>query len=109
MMNYIALYVLYFIGETKADWNLFLQETSSRPVFVNFSDTVAFPTIKIGAKFELNICFILALIIGIIIFIYLNFIFMVVCIFNISIFCNIIFFHDNKFCTFFKILSPTSI
>lgn len=72
MMNYIALYVLYFIGETKSDWNLFLQETSSRPVFVNFSETVAFPSIKIGEKFELNICFILTLIIGVLIYIYLK-------------------------------------
>ncbi len=73
MMNYIALYVLYFIGETKADWNFFLQENSSRPVFVNFSELAEFPSIKIGEKFELNICFILTLVIGALIFIYLKY------------------------------------
>ena len=74
MLNYIALYILYFIGETKADWNIFLQENSSRPVFLNFTKEfdVAFPTIKIGEKFELNTCFIFTLVIGILIFIYLK-------------------------------------
>ena len=32
MLNYVALYVLFFIGETKADWNFFLDESSVRPV-----------------------------------------------------------------------------
>ncbi len=73
MLNYIALYILYFIGETKADWNFFLQESSLRPVFVNFSALAEFPSIKIGEKFELNICFILVLIIGALIFAYLKY------------------------------------
>ncbi len=73
MLNYIALYILYFIGETKAGWNLFLQETSLRPVFVNFSEFAKFPTIKIGEKFELDICFILTFIIGALILIYLKY------------------------------------
>lgn len=70
MMNYIALYFLYFLGETKADWNLFLQEESARPVFKSFSDVVAFPSISFGGKFQLNICFILTLIIGVIVYVY---------------------------------------
>lgn len=73
MLNYVALYVLYFIGETKADWNLFLQETSLRPVFVNFSEYAQFPGIKIGSDFELNICFILTLVIGALILVYLKY------------------------------------
>lgn len=72
MMNYIALYVLYFIGETKADWNFFLSETSVRPVFADFSDFAAFPAIPFG-KFELNMTVIVTLLIGVLIFIYLKY------------------------------------
>lgn len=73
MMNYIALYVLIFIGETKADWNFFLQADSTRPVFESFANLAAFPSIPLGEKFELNICVILTLIIGALIFIYLKY------------------------------------
>lgn len=72
MMNYIALYVLIFIGETKADWNFFLQEGSARPVFESFADLAAFPAIPLGKRFELNITVILALVIGVLIYIYLK-------------------------------------
>lgn len=73
MMNYIALYILYFIGETKADWNFFLQESSDRPVFESFAAFASFPAIPIGEKFELNICVILAFVVGAIVFIYLKY------------------------------------
>jgi simple sugar transport system permease protein len=73
MMNYIALYALYFIGETKADWNFFLSEESLRPVFKSFSDLAGFMSIPIGDKFKLNICVILAIVIGILVFIYLRY------------------------------------
>jgi simple sugar transport system permease protein len=72
MMNYIALYILYFVGETKADWNLFLVESSARPVFKSFSEDVSFLGIPIGEKFQLNICVILSVIIGILIYVYLK-------------------------------------
>ena len=72
MLNYIALYALYFIGETKADWNIFLSEDSARPVFKSFSDLASFTTIPMGEKFQLNICVILTVIIGVLIFIYLK-------------------------------------
>jgi simple sugar transport system permease protein len=72
MMNYIALYLLYFVGETKADWNIFLSEESVRPVFKSFSDVAAFPSIPMG-KFSLNIAVILALVIGAVIYIYLKY------------------------------------
>ena len=73
MMNYIALYVLTFIGETKAPWNFFLQEGSTRPVFESFASLAAFPAIPLGEKFELNICVILTLIIGALVFVYLKY------------------------------------
>lgn len=72
MMNYIALYILYFFGETKADWNLFLQEQSARPVFKSFSDIASFATIPLGERFELNICVVLTFVIGALIFVYLK-------------------------------------
>ncbi len=71
MMNYIALYILYFIGETKAPWNFFLQEESTRPVFKNFSSLAAFPSIPMG-KFQLNICVILTLVVGVLVYFYLK-------------------------------------
>ena len=36
MLNYIALYFLTFLGETKADWNFFLSAESARPTFASF-------------------------------------------------------------------------
>ena len=73
MLNYIALYVLYYIGETKADWNFFLAADSNRPVFENFSAFASFPVIPIGDKFQLNVCVLLALVIGAIVFVYLKY------------------------------------
>lgn len=70
MLNYIALYFLYFIGETKEDWNLFLQPQSPRPVFQSFKEFAAFPLIPVGKKFSLTICFVLTVVIGIIVFVY---------------------------------------
>ena len=73
MLNYIALYVLIYISETKADWNFFLEADSLRPVFANFSKIVSFPAIPMGGKFALNICVILTLLIGILVFVYLRY------------------------------------
>ncbi len=73
MLNYIALYFLVFIGETKADWNFFLQTQSVRPVFESFKNIVSFPSIPIGDKFELDICFILTLAIAAFIYVYLKY------------------------------------
>ena len=73
MLNYVALYVLIFLGETKADWTFFLQEQSNRPVFESFADIAAFPTIPMGGKFELNTTVILTLFIGVLVFIYLRY------------------------------------
>jgi simple sugar transport system permease protein len=73
MLNYVALYVLYFIGETKADWNFFLQADSARPVFESFADTAQFPSFSLGGNFELNITVILTALIGGLIFFYLKY------------------------------------
>ena len=37
MLNYVALYFLTFLGETKAAWNFFLEPSSARPIFTSFS------------------------------------------------------------------------
>ena len=73
MLNYIALYVLIYLSETKADWNFFLEKDSLRPVFANFSKIVSFPAIPMGGKFALNICVVLTLLIGILVFVYLRY------------------------------------
>ena len=73
MLNYIALYVLIFLGETKADWNFFLDPESLRPVFASFSDLVSFPAIPMGGKFTLNICVVLTALIGAAVYVYLRY------------------------------------
>ena len=73
MLNYVALYILMFIGETKADWNFFLDPGSVRPVFASFSKIVSFPAIPMAGKFELNICVILTVLISALIFVYLRY------------------------------------
>ena len=73
MLNYIALYVLVFISEAKADWNFFLEADSLRPVFANFSEIVSFPSIPMGGKFTLNICVVLTAVIGILVSVYLKY------------------------------------
>ncbi|MBQ4067115.1 MAG: ABC transporter permease [Clostridia bacterium] len=72
MLNYVALYVLVFISETKDDWNFFLSADSARPVFQNFSEICSFPAIPMGEKFQLNICVVLTVIVGILIYVYLK-------------------------------------
>ena len=73
MLNYIALYVLTFIGETKADWNFYLDEASVRPVFASFAKIVSFPSVATIGKFNLNICVVLTFLLGVLVFIYLKY------------------------------------
>jgi len=73
MLNYVALYLLVFISEAKADWNFFLKPESQRPVFENFSEFAAFRSIPMFGKFELNVCVIYTLLIGIAVFVYLKY------------------------------------
>ena len=73
MLNYVALYILTFLGETTAPWNFFLDPDSRRPVFANFSKLVSFPAIPMGEKFKLSICVILTVAISALIFVYLKY------------------------------------
>lgn len=71
MLNYIALYFLYFLGETKADWNFFLSTESVRPIYSTFPENGWMPAIQIG-KFSLNLSLIFAVLIFVILYIYMT-------------------------------------
>ena len=72
MLNYVALYLLTFLMETKASWNFFLNPDELRPVPQSYPEGARFPTIPMGEKFELNICVIFVILIGVLIHIYLK-------------------------------------
>lgn len=72
MLNYVALYLLTFLMETKAGWNFFLNPKELRPVPQSFPEGARFPAIPMGGKFELNICVILVFIIGALVYVYLR-------------------------------------
>ncbi len=62
MMNYLALYLLKFFGETSGDWNFFLSTDSARPLFATFPDGAKMITLPTPfGSFSLN----LSLVIGI--------------------------------------------
>ena len=73
MLNYVALYFLIFLGETKADWNFFLDEKSVRPVFASFSKLASFPGIPLVGRFSLNVCVVFTVVIGILVAVYLKY------------------------------------
>lgn len=72
MLNYVALYVLKFLMETKTSWNFFLNPNELRPVPQNHPEGSMFPSIPLGGKFSLNICVIFAFLIGVMIWLYLK-------------------------------------
>ena len=72
MLNYVALYLLTFLMETKASWNFFLNPAELRPVPQNHPAGALFPSFAMGGKFSLNICVIFTFIIGVLIYIYLK-------------------------------------
>ena len=72
MFNYIALYFLTYLMETKVSWNFFLNPDELRPVPQAHPAASMFPTIPLGGKFSLNICVILVLIIGVGVYFYLK-------------------------------------
>lgn len=72
MINYIALYFVSYIGETKADWNYFLREDSERPVFARFPENATMPAIKLG-DFSLLYSMIIAVLIAVVVYIYLKY------------------------------------
>lgn len=71
MFNYMALYLIKFFGEYKADWNFFLDPGSERPRFLSLSENVWMPTIRMG-KFSLNISLIIAILITVLIYFYVK-------------------------------------
>jgi len=72
MINYIMLYVIRYIGETKADWNFFLREDSERPKFGTFPDSAVMTGIPIG-PFKLLWSVIIAVLLTVIIYVYLKY------------------------------------
>lgn len=74
MLNYLALYLLRFFGETKADWNFFLAPESVRPAFTSFPEGAWMPTIPTGlGRFSLNLSLPIGLLICVGIFVYLKY------------------------------------
>ena len=72
MLNYIMLYVIRYIGDTKADWNFFLREDSERPIFGTFPESAFMGGIPIG-KFKLLWAVIIAVLLTVIIYVYLKY------------------------------------
>ena len=72
MLNYVALYVLKFLMETKASWNFFLNPDELRPVPQAYPESALFPSFSLGGKFQLNITVILTVLIGFVIYLYLK-------------------------------------
>ncbi len=71
MLNYIALYLLGFFGETNAAWNIFLDPSSARPRFLTFAENAWMPGIKIGS-FTLNISLVVTLVLYALALVYLG-------------------------------------
>ena len=73
MLNYVALYLLTFLMETKAGWNIFLNANELRPVPNSFGSVIEFPSIPLGGGFSVNICVVLAFLIGAAMYVYLKY------------------------------------
>ena len=72
MLNYVAVYVLNYLMQTKTSWNFFLNPDELRPVPQAHPAGSLFPAISTGGKFSLNVCVIFAFVIGVIIYLYLK-------------------------------------
>ncbi|MBO5317592.1 MAG: ABC transporter permease [Oscillospiraceae bacterium] len=72
MLNYVALYLLTYLMETKVPWNFLLDPTAVRPVPQSFDKMVKFPSIPLVGKFSLNVCVIFVVLIGLLIHVYLR-------------------------------------
>ena len=68
----IALYLLQFLGETKAGWNFFLDPDSARPKFAGFPDNADMITFPLG-PFNLNLSLIIAIVLCVLLFGYLKY------------------------------------
>ena len=67
MLNYVALYFLTFLGETKAAGTSSWSPPPPGPSSPASADLASFPSILIG-KFGLNVCVILTFVIGALVF-----------------------------------------
>ena len=72
MLNYVALYLLFYLGETKAGWNFYLNPESERPIFGSFANLVSMPAISIG-RFSLSWSLIFAVILCVLVAVYLKY------------------------------------
>ncbi|MFI3238653.1 MAG: ABC transporter permease [Lachnospiraceae bacterium] len=74
MMNYLALYLLKFFGETSGDWNFFLSTESARAMFATFPESAQMITIPtFFGSFSLNLSLVIVIIICIAIWWYLKY------------------------------------
>lgn len=71
MLNYIALSIMTFFGETKAGWNIFLKTDSERPQFAKIPENARMIRIPLG-DFSLEISFVFVVLLVVFIFIYLT-------------------------------------
>lgn len=71
MLNYIALSIMTFFGETKAGWNIFLKTDSERPQFAKIPENARMIKIPLG-DFSLEISFVFVVLLVVFIFIYLT-------------------------------------
>ncbi len=72
MLNYVALYLLRFFGETAGEWNFFLDPASPRPKFIKFPENARMITFDLGG-FQLNLSLIIAIALCVLIFVYLKY------------------------------------
>jgi len=72
MFNYIAIYLLKYLMETKTGWNFLLNPQELRPVPQSFPQSAMFPSIPMGGRFQLNICVIFTFLVGAVIYLYLK-------------------------------------
>ncbi|MFI3326756.1 MAG: ABC transporter permease [Clostridia bacterium] len=74
MMNYLALYLLKFFGETSGEWNFFLSTDSARALFATFSDSAQMITLPtFFGNFSLNLSLVIVIFICIAIWWYLKY------------------------------------
>ncbi|MFI3324881.1 MAG: ABC transporter permease [Clostridia bacterium] len=74
MLNYVALYLLKFFGETSGDWNFFLSTESTRAMFDTFPESAQMITLPtFFGNFSLNLSLVLAVILCVTIWWYLKY------------------------------------
>ena len=72
MLNYIALFGLKYLLNTKASWNFFLRPESPRPKPQKLPVGAMFPLFPIVENYTLNLCVILVFVIAVLLYIYLK-------------------------------------